>query len=215
MFLWWIINFVLMKFWVHVRTFLRFCQRPGAVHFLIGAAVVLLMVVPGCTDMYDNQKMKPLEESRFFPDHLSARPPVEGTVPRGHTTLDEHLYTGKVGGKFVDQFPFPITAEILKRGHDRFDIFCSPCHGRLGDGSGMIVQRGFPKPNSFSTDSVAAKAVGQYFDVITNGFGRMYSYAPSIPVDDRWAIVAYIRALQYSRHVPVADLKQADRAALK
>jgi hypothetical protein len=165
--------------------------------------------------MYDNQKMKPLEESRFFADHLSARPPIEGTVPRGNTILDEHLCTGKVGGKFVDKFPFPITAEILNRGHGRFDIFCSPCHGRLGDGSGMIVQRGFPKPNSFHADSVAAKPVGHYFDVITNGFGRMYSYAPSIPVEDRWAIVAYIRALQYSRHVPVANLKETDRTALK
>lgn len=165
--------------------------------------------------MYDDQKLKPLEESRFFRDGLSSRQPVEGTVPRGESRLDEHYYAGKTGGKLAETFPFPITGEIMKRGRDRYDIYCSPCHGRLGDGTGMIVQRGFPKPNSFHADSIRVKPVGHYFDVMTNGFGRMYSYAPSIPVNDRWAIVAYIRALQYSRRALLNDLTEAERASLQ
>ena len=193
-----------------------FClSRQLALSLCNAAAGLFVLLHGGCTDMYDDQKMKPLEESRFFSDHLSARPLVEGTVPRDHMLLDEHFYTGKVGGKLVERFPFPITAEILKRGRDRYDVFCSPCHGRLGDGLGMIVQRGFPKPNSFHADSVSAKPVGHYFDVITNGFGVMSSYADQIPVRDRWAIIAYVRALQLSQHATLQDVPEQERKKME
>jgi hypothetical protein len=165
--------------------------------------------------MYDGQKIKPLEESSLFDNGLSSRPLVEGTVPRGEARLDDHLYLGRVDGRLVETFPFPVSDQFLSRGRERFETFCSPCHGRLGDGTGMIVQRGFPRPNSFHSDSLRAKPVGHYYDVILNGFGRMYSYAPSVRLEDRWAIVAYIRALQYSRMVDVSDLSESERANLR
>ena len=176
---------------------------------------VVILCLSGCTDMYDGQKIKPLEESAFFDNRLSARPLVEGTVPRGELRLDDHLYTGRVDGKLVETFPFPVTHELMERGRTRYETFCSPCHGRAGDGTGMIVQRGFPKPNSFHSDSLRTKPVGHFYDVILNGFGRMYSYAPSIRVEDRWAIVAYVRALQYSRMTPVTDLSAREREGIR
>ncbi len=174
-------------------------------------SAVFLLVLAGCNDLYDNQRMKPLEESKFYGDHLSARPLPEGTVARGYARTEELLYTGKIDGKFADDIPAMLNDETLKRGQNRFNTFCSPCHGRVGDGGGMIVQRGFPSPNSFHSDSVRSKPAGYYFDVITNGFGRMYSYASSVPVGDRWAIVLYIRALQLSQHVPIAELPSVDK----
>ncbi len=172
--------------------------------------VCLLVAFAGCTDMWDQPKYKPMRASKFFADG-SSRPLVEGTVARGYARTDELMYTGKVNGRLADSFPFSVTQEILQRGQDRFNIFCSPCHGRLGNGDGMIVRRGFPRPNSFHADSVRSLPAGFYFDVITNGFGRMYSYAPSVAPEDRWAIVAYIRALQLSQHASVADLDPAER----
>lgn len=172
------------------------------------------LLLAGCTDMYDGSRIKPLEESRFHADGRSARPLVEGTVPRGMARTDEHFYTGKIGGKPADRFPMALNDSVLARGRDRFDTFCSPCHSRLGDGNGMIVQRGFPKPNSFHADTVRNKPVGYYFDVITNGFGRMYSYAHSVPAEDRWAIVAYMRALQKSTDVDVRALTPEERSRL-
>jgi mono/diheme cytochrome c family protein len=167
--------------------------------------------------MYDGGRIKPLEESRFFRDGRSARPLVEGTVPREAPEGSELLLTGRKAGRLSDDFPHeevPLDSTTLSRGRGRYTVFCTPCHGRLGDGTGMVVQRGFPKPNSFHADTIRSKPAGHYFDVITNGFGRMYSYAPSIPVKDRWAIVAYIRALQLSRNVPARDLDPDGRAAL-
>jgi hypothetical protein len=187
----------------------RRCARL-AVLAALGAA----LLAAGCTDMYNDSRIKPLQASRFYADGRSARPLVEGTVPRGMARLNEEFYTGKTGGKFVGTLPVELTDSLLDRGEDRFNVFCSPCHGRLGDGTGMIVRRGFPRPNSFHDDSVRAKPVGFYFDVITNGFGRMYSYAPSVPVEDRWAIVAYLRALQLSRRVDVRALGSAERDSL-
>jgi hypothetical protein len=188
----------------------------GPLRIAVGtlSALAIGAFVAGCTDMYDGQKIKPLEENQFFKDRLSARPLVEGTIPRGNLQVDQHLYRGTVDGKLVDTFPFPVTGPVLERGKERYETFCSPCHGRMADGEGMIVQRGFPKPNSFHADSIRVKPVGHFYDVITNGFGRMYSYAPSIPVDDRWAIVAYIRALQFSRRVPLEMLTTAERAGM-
>jgi len=177
---------------------------------IIVLAAALGLFAAGCTDMYDDARIKPLQESTFYADGQSSRPLVEGTVPRGAARSDEHFTTGKVNGRFVDAFPVEVTAELLDRGEDRFNVFCSPCHGRLGEGTGMIVRRGFPRPNSFHSDSVRSKPAGYYFDVITNGFGRMYSYAPSIPVEDRWAVVAYLRALQLSRRVEAGALTSAE-----
>ena len=185
--------------------------KPRIVHHgvVLGLAAVLALL-SACNDMYDQPKYRPLRASRFY-NNGSSRPLVEGTVARGYARTDELMYTGKIQGKMSDEFPVAVNARIIQRGQDRFNTFCSPCHGRLGNGEGMIVQRGFPKPNSFHSDSVRTKPVGYYFDVITNGFGRMYSYAPSVPVEDRWAIVAYIRALQLSQHASVADLTDAER----
>lgn len=177
---------------------------------------LLSMFAYGChLDMDDQPKYKPLAASKFFSNGQSSRPLVEGTVPRGDAHTDEYLYTGKKDGKFADAFPYPITREILERGKDRFTTFCTPCHGQLGDGEGMVVQRGFPKPPSYHADTVRTEPAGFYFDVITKGFGRMYSYAPSVPVHDRWAIVAYIRALQLSRRIPVSEVPDSIRATLE
>jgi hypothetical protein len=176
--------------------------------------LLLALLAAGCNDMYDNHRIKPLEASKFYADRSSARALPEGTIARGYARTDELLYTGRVGGKLSDLMPLPVTRALLVRGEDRFNTFCSPCHSRLGDGGGMIVQRGFPRPNSFHADSVRLKPAGHYFDVMTNGFGRMYSYAPSIPVNDRWAIVAYIRALQLSRRMPYAELTQDEKRRL-
>lgn len=168
----------------------------------------------GCNDMYDGHKMKPLQESKYYADHLSARQIPEGTVARGYDRTDELLYTGRIDSVLADAFPFEITDDVMKTGQHQFSTFCTPCHGRLGDGNGMIVQRGFPRPNSYHADSIRSKPAGYYFDVITNGFGRMYSYAPSVPVRDRWAIVAYIRALQLSQRAPTEELSSADRISI-
>jgi hypothetical protein len=173
----------------------------------------ILIFLAGCNDMADQPKYKPLRSSKMY-SNGSSRPLVEGTVARGQARTDELLYTGRMQGSFSDVFPFRVTDSLLLRGQNRFNTFCSPCHGRLGDGAGMIVRRGFPRPNSFHADSVRARPAGYYFDVITNGFGRMYSYAPSVPVEDRWAIIAYIRALQLSRHTFVGDLTVQERAQL-
>jgi mono/diheme cytochrome c family protein len=169
----------------------------------------------GChLDMDDQPKYKPLSSSSFFSNGQSSRPLVQGTVARGEFHTDEFLYTGKINGAFADAFPYAVTDSILTRGHDRFTTFCAPCHGQLGDGLGMVVQRGFPQPPSFHADSVRSQPAGFYFDVISRGFGRMYSYASSIPAADRWTIVAYIRALQFSRRVPVAEVPDSVRARL-
>jgi len=184
-------------------------MRTNLLLLLLGAALAT-----GCNDMYDNHRLKPLEESKFYADRSSARSLLEGTVARGEARTEELLNTGRVGGKLADLLPMPVTRELLARGEDRFNTFCSPCHSRLGDGNGMIVQRGFPRPNSFHADSVRLKPAGHYFDVITNGFGRMYPYAPSIPVNDRWAIVAYVRALQLSRRIPYEELSGEEQKRL-
>jgi hypothetical protein len=181
------------------------------------AAVCVLLVCAGCRlDMHVQPRYNPYDPTDFFGDGQSARLPVAGTVPRGELTLgpDELLYTGKVNGQPSEAFPFPVTKDIVERGRERYDAFCSPCHGFTGDGDGMIVQRGFRHPPSLYDDRLKTAAAGHYFDVITNGFGVMYPYGYRVPPRDRWAIIAYIRALQLSRSVPVADLPEADRAKL-
>jgi len=179
------------------------------------ACAAAALATAGChLDMYDQPKFKPLAADPFFADGASARPLVEGTVARGHADTNEYRLTGKSGSVPGSGFPFPVTMAVLNRGRDRFETFCSPCHGRLADGNGMVVRRGFPRPPSLLADSIRTEPEGFFFDVITKGFGRMYSYAPSIPVDDRWAVVAYLRALQLSSKIAVADLPLSDRARL-
>ena len=165
--------------------------------------------------MYDQAKAKALSESDFFASGQNARPVPTDTVARGYLRDDKAMYAG-IGkdGQFVSELPLPLTRELMDRGRQRFDIFCSPCHGKQGSGTGMIVQRGFKQPASFHTDRLRQQPLGYFFDVMTQGFGQMSSYAGQVPPEDRWAIAAYLRALQFSQHANVADLPAEDRAAL-
>lgn len=150
-------------------------------------------------DMHDQPKYEPLEAAAMFNDGLSARPLVEGTVARGQLHEDEHFYTGKVGGVPVETFPYPVTREVLDRGQQRYDVFCSPCHDRTGGGRGMVVRRGYRQPPSFGDPRLRSVPPGYLFDVMTNGFGVMPDYRAQIPPADRWAIAAYIRVLQQAQ----------------
>ena len=165
-------------------------------------------------DMHDAPRYEPLEASAFFSDGGSARALVVNTVPRGYLREDELLYSGKVSGEFANMFPMAVTADVMVRGQERFNVFCSPCHGRTGVGNGMIVQRGFRQPPSFHEQRLRDAAAGYFFDVMTNGFGAMQDYAAQVPVADRWAIAAYIRALQLSMNATVADVPADRRAEL-
>jgi mono/diheme cytochrome c family protein len=165
--------------------------------------------------MYDQPKYEPLEKSDFFGDARSARPLVEGTVARGQLQLDEHYDQGKVDGAFAGELPLPVTPELLARGRTRYEIHCSPCHDRAGTGNGMVVQRGFRKPSSYHIDRLREAAPGYFYDVITRGFGVMPAYDYAIKVEDRWAIVAYIRALQRSQNAVLADVPEAERRGLE
>ncbi len=179
------------------------------------APLFLCLALGACNNMSHQPKFHPLQETPFFSDGRSSRPPVADTVARGDARLDDLLYTGKVNGKISNALPFPVTAALLERGHERFDIYCSVCHGRLGDGQGMIVKRGFPAPPSYHIDRLRQVPVGYFFDVETNGFGKMYSFSDRIPVGDRWAIAAYIRALQLSQNATLADVPENERAKLE
>ena len=174
--------------------------------FIVAGALALLTLTACRQDMHDQPRYKPLAESQFFADHRASRPMVEGTVARGHLRIDEARYTGKVGGEDVDMFPIPITKEDIQRGQTRFNIYCTPCHSRVGDGNGMVVLRGFRQAASFYDDKLVHAAVGHFYDVITNGFGAMPSYASRIQPDDRWRLIAYIRALQLSESATISDV---------
>jgi hypothetical protein len=168
--------------------------------------------------MRDQPRVDPLEASSFFQDGLASRPLVKGTVARGQLRIDDHFYEGKVDGKLAEKFPRPVTVDFLSRGRERFNIFCAACHDRVGTGDGMVVRRGFPRPPSFHTERLRAQPVGDIYDVITNGYGRMPDYRDQIPVADRWAIVAYVRALQLSQYalrdeLTAQDLQELDTAA--
>ena len=170
----------------------------------------------GCRqDMHNQPRYKPLAASDFFGDGRSARPAVEGTVARGHLRIDKARYMGKEDGADVTLFPFPITRVDLLRGQERFNIYCSPCHSRIGDGNGMVVRRGFRQAASYHTDKLIKAPVGHFFDVMTNGFGAMPSYASRVEPDDRWRIAAYIRVLQLSENATIEDVPTDQRAALE
>jgi len=186
-----------------------------ALRFVLAGAALALVV--GCRqDMHDQPRYKPLAASAFFRDGQSARPLIADTVARGHLDEDVELYTGKTaGGKLVDVFPIAVDADVLKRGRARFEIYCSPCHDRTGSGHGMVVRRGFKAPPSYHVDRLRQAPVGHFFDVMTNGFGAMPDYRSQVPVADRWAIVAYIRALQRSQQGTLADVPPPEAAKLK
>jgi mono/diheme cytochrome c family protein len=167
----------------------------------------LIVLASSCReDMQNQPKFIPLRENTFYRDDRSARPIIEGTIARGQLEDDTLLYTGKVNGQEADQFPFPITEKDLARGRERFNIYCSPCHSQLGDGNGMIVQRGFKKPPSYFDPRLMKAPVGHFFNVMTYGRGAMGDYSAQVPVADRWRIAAYIRALQLSQTATSGDL---------
>ncbi len=198
----------------HFRTALALC---GVTVGLVGAT--------GChLDMWRQPKLKGQQESGFFADQSAMRLPVAGTMAHGHYVESEALATGFETApngrkKLVAVIPIPVTEAVLKRGQDRFNIFCTPCHGKVGDGLGMIAQRGFAlrrPPGNYHTDRLRKMPVGHFYDVITNGYGAMFSYASRIQdMKDRWAIVAYIRVLQESQHASVNDLSAEERAKLE
>ena len=186
--------------------------RPAAAAVL---AVGLLVAAAGCRqDMHDQAKYKGYRPSSFFADGRMARPLVAGTVARGQFDGNVVRTTGKRGGAFVDEFPFAVTADVLARGQERYNIFCAPCHDRTGSGSGMIVLRGYRRPPAMHIDRLRQQPAGYFFDVITHGFGVMPNYAQQITVDDRWAIVAYVRALQLSQHASLIDVPAAEMTRL-
>jgi len=176
----------------------------------------LLLLTSACRqDMQDQPKYIPLRPSEFFADGRSARPLVEGTVARGHLNDETAFFTGKgPDGKDVNEFPFPVTKEVILRGQQRFNVYCTPCHGRLGNGEGMVVKRGYRHPPTYHMDRLRQAPQGHFFDVITNGFGAMPDYAAQIPPADRWAIVAYIRALQLSQQASINDVPADARGQL-
>ena len=181
---------------------------------LIGSWALLgCVALAGCRqDMHDAPRYEPLEASTFFSDGRASRTLIANTVPRGQLRQDRHLYEGIVDGKPAKTLPMPVTAPVIARGQERFNVFCSPCHGRTGEGDGMIVQRGFRKPPSYHEDRLRNAPVGYFFDVMTHGFGAMQDYSAQLPVADRWAIAAFIRALQLSQRASVNDVP-ADRRA--
>jgi len=180
-------------------------QPRGA---LIGVVGALLFASACRNDMHNQPKYKTFAATNFFGDRRSERPVIEDTVARGQLHLDEARYTGKLNGKDIDFFPIQITRADVLRGRERFNIYCSPCHGRLGNGHGMVVARGLRQPPNYADPRLVDAPVGHFFDVMTNGYGAMYSYASRVAVDDRWRIAAYIRTLQMSQNAPAALAQQ-------
>lgn len=196
----------------HGRTGWRSAFARARTLACLGAVAMLLS---GCRlDMHIQPKYLPYEPSEFFPDGRSERQPVPGTIARGQLRLDELLFTGKENGVVSNRFPFPITRADLERGRERFNVYCTPCHDYTGSGNGMIVQRGFPHPPSYHIPRLREAPVGHFFEVMTNGFGAMYSYAARVEPEDRWRIAAYIRVLQLSENATLQDVPEAERQKL-
>jgi mono/diheme cytochrome c family protein len=186
-------------------------RKQVLISVLAGASALSLV---GCrSDMQNQPYYRPLRESNFFADKRSARPIIEGTVARGQLDADTYFYTGKIGNNDGDYMPFPVTADVLARGQQRFNIYCSPCHSELGDGNGMIVQRGYKRPPSYHIERLRKAPIGYFFDVMTNGFGAMPDYSAQVEPKDRWAIAAYIRALQLSQGATQADVPAGQQIA--
>lgn len=179
-----------------------------------GLALATVVAAGGCQQkMRDQPRIEPLEASEFFADGMGAREVPGGAVPRGQARLDRHLWEGRLAdGSVASSFPFPITGADLRRGEQRFAIYCVPCHGRLGEGDGMVVRRGYPAPPAYTIPRLLAAEPGDLFDVVTHGRAHMPDY-DHIPVADRWRIVAWVRVLQFSRHAAVEALSAADHGA--
>jgi mono/diheme cytochrome c family protein len=179
------------------------------------ALLICLLLAAGCRqDMHNQPKYRPLRATDFFADGSSARPHVEGTIARGTLQEDEAFFTGKVGTALVTEMPFPVDEQVLNRGEQRYTIFCAPCHDATGGGKGMVVQRGYRQPTTFHIDRLRQAPPGHFFDVMTNGLGAMPDYRAQISPRDRWAIVAYVKALQLSQHTPAAEIPGGDPAKL-
>ncbi|MBZ5603737.1 MAG: cytochrome c [Acidobacteriia bacterium] len=173
----------------------------------ISATLGLAIALVACRqDMHDQPKYKPLAESNFFADGRASRPIPENTVARDEPIVNDTYHTGNANGDFTARIPVTVDMALLRRGEERFDIFCSPCHGRLGDGNGMVAQRGFRIPQNLNSDRIRQAPPGYIFQVISNGYGGMPDHADQIPVRDRWAIVAYLRALELSRSARISDV---------
>ncbi|MEA3212568.1 MAG: hypothetical protein QOE70_5625 [Chthoniobacter sp.] len=193
------------------RRSLRFVMVSS---FVLRASSFLFLA--GCRrDMADQAHHEPLEASTFFADGAASRPLPAHTIARGQLREDEHYFTGRVAGQLVNTFPAPVTRAQLERGRERFEIYCAVCHGRTGEGNGMIVQRGFPAPPSLHIDRLRDAPAGYFFEVMTNGYGLMYPYAARVEPADRWAIAAYLRALQLSQRATLADADPAERMKLE
>jgi len=173
-----------------------------------------LMLANCRQDMHDQPKYKPLAESSFFTDGRASRPIPLNTIARDALNEVDVFHTGSVNGTFATVIPIPVDMALLERGQERFDIFCSPCHSRLGDGNGAVAQRGFRTPQNLTSDRVRREPPGYIFQVISNGFGGMPDHRDQIPVRDRWAIVAYLRALELSRHATLDDVPPETRSEL-
>lgn len=182
----------------------------------LGFGIWCLGFLASCRpDMANQPRAKPLSQSDFFSDGKSARQPPTYTVPHGEAHNNAAFYTGLTNGTYITQLPMKITPALLNRGRERFDAVCAECHDRTGSGNGMVVQRGFPQPPSFHVDRLRGAPIGHFYDVITNGYGVMYSYATRVEPEDRWAIAAYIRALQLSHNAKPTDVDPAERAKLE
>ena len=192
----------------------RFCRGWRSI-FAFCFLLFAFLLVSCRQKMAVQPRYDPLEPSDFFSDHMAARPRIPGTIARGEAATTGPAATGKINGVDVDGYPFAITPAVMNRGEERYNIYCAPCHGRLGDGNGMIPSRGYRRPPSYHTDALRKAPTGHYFDVMTNGFGSMPSYAPQVSVPDRWAIIAYIRALQLAHNGTVNDLTAEERGKLR
>lgn len=172
--------------------------------------LLAVMGTAGCRlDMHVQPRYNPLAKSDFFSDQRAARPLVEGTVAHGDERADTYFYTGKIGNDPGEYMPFPVTKEVMERGRERFNVYCSPCHSRLGDGNGFVPTRGFSrKPPSYHIERLQKAPLGYFYDVMTNGFGIMLDYSAQVSPRDRWCIAAYIRALQLSENATMADVPQ-------
>lgn len=174
---------------------------------LAATAAAVLIPLAGCRqDMQNQPKMIPQRGTHFFADGRSVRPQVLGTVARGQLDADTYFYTGLIDNKEQDAMPFPVNMTVLRRGQERFDIYCTPCHSRVGNGRGMIVERGYKPAGDYHNPSIRSKPLSHYFRVMTDGYGAMPDYAAQVSTQDRWAIAAYIRALQLSQDATLAEV---------
>ena len=187
--------------------------EPRSTVVSAAALLLLIAVTSACRlDMQVQPRENPLSRNDFYTDQRSARPLIEGTVARGQLHEDAYFFTGKIGNNPGDFMPFPVTKEVLEHGRERYDIFCAPCHSRVGDGNGFVPSRGFARrPPSYHIPRLQKAPLGYFFDVITNGFGIMPDYASQIPPQDRWDIVAYVRALQLSQNATMADVPSGQK----